>query len=77
MPLSFNLPPNSVFKILEPRRDGVVIAIGSEVGQYSSLEYYTVLNSVISYAGTFPYLDDGVADLSKTVLFSARGILHI
>lgn len=40
LPLSFNLPPNSVFKILEPRRDGVVIAIGSEIGQYSSLEYY-------------------------------------
>lgn len=36
-PLSFNLPPNAVFKILEPRGNGVIIAIGSEVGSYASL----------------------------------------
>lgn len=35
--LSFNLPPNSVFKILEPRGNRVIIAVGSEVDSYSSL----------------------------------------
>lgn len=35
--LSFKLPPNSVFKIIQTRQIGILIALGREVGHYSSL----------------------------------------
>lgn len=45
-------------------------------GKYSSLEHYEVEDATVKYKGTFPYLDDGATDLSKTVLFTRRGIIH-
>ena len=35
--LSFDLPPNSVFKIIQSRGNGVIIATGREIDSYSSL----------------------------------------
>jgi hypothetical protein len=74
---SFNLPPDSVYKIVQARKGQLILAVGNDITSFASLEHYVNTDSVITYSGTFPYLDDGTADLEKTIIFPERGAIHI
>lgn len=75
--LSFNLPASSQYSIIQANNGGILLALGDDITHFASLEYYQNEKSAITYKGTFPYFDDGEADIVKTVLLPKTKALHI
>jgi len=73
------LPPNAAFTIVASAGSNIVFAIGSggDLTQPDTLDHYTLVDSSLTYVGSYPLYGTNQVDFSKIILIADIGRLSI